>query len=158
MKFRSAPIILVMILFTAQKGMNAKKELTWPCHDNFPVSRGANGGLTWFTTDEAVKMATHCEPPLIPGVARTARLEGSVIVEIAVAPDGTVSCSRVIQGHPILKQSAVDAAKRWVFRPMTTGSANVGFLARLVFHYSTTGTKQGRASKCLTARSRWPPA
>jgi len=89
----------------------------------------------------------------MPELARQARLEGTVAVQIAVSPDGKVQCLRVVHAHPLLKQSAVDAARQWTFRPLADTNSNLGFLAHLVFYYST-GARNTKHDKCVTAR--WP--
>jgi len=57
-----------------------------------------------------------------------------------------------VSGHPILNLSALEAAKHWVFRPMESNGQNVGFLALLVFYYSTDYTDLSSKPDCTKAR------
>ena len=52
-------------------------------------------------------------------------LSDMVPVLSAVAPNGTVKEARVVGGHPVLAQSALDAAKRWRFEPAASESTGV---------------------------------
>jgi protein TonB len=58
-------------------------------------------------------------PPPYPGIARRRGYEGIVILSVEVHSDGTVGTVTVKapSGHAILDRAAVDAVKRWIFRP-----------------------------------------
>lgn len=53
--------------------------------------------------------------PEYPEIARKMALTGTVKLQIVVAPNGTVKDTKVIGGHPILVNAAVDAVKKWRF-------------------------------------------
>jgi protein TonB len=53
--------------------------------------------------------------PEYPEIARKMGLTGSVKLELVIAPNGTVKDTKVIGGHPILVNAAVDAVKKWRF-------------------------------------------
>jgi protein TonB len=50
-------------------------------------------------------------------MARTARIEGRVVLQATIGKDGSVQNLHLISGHPMLVQSAMDAVKRWLYRP-----------------------------------------
>lgn len=56
-------------------------------------------------------------PPVYPQVARDARVQGVVIIEATVAPDGTVSEARVLRSIPLFDQAALTAVKQWRYEP-----------------------------------------
>jgi TonB family protein len=64
--------------------------------------------------DNAMDRAT----PLYPDIAKLARVQGRVVVELLVDESGSVRCSRVLAGPPLLIAAAVDAARRWKFAPL----------------------------------------
>ena len=47
--------------------------------------------------------------PSYPSIARSARISGTVQIEAIIARDGTIQNLRVIDGHPLLSQAAVEA-------------------------------------------------
>ena len=53
--------------------------------------------------------------PQYPEIAKKLGLSGVVRLEVLVAPNGSVKETKVIGGHPILVNAAVDAVKRWKF-------------------------------------------
>jgi TonB family protein len=55
--------------------------------------------------------------PSYPQFARTAGVEGSVVVEVTVDERGYVVDARALSGHALLRDAAVDAARRWVLTP-----------------------------------------
>ena len=44
---------------------------------------------------------------------------------MTVAPNGTVKEARIVGGHPVLANSALDAAKKWRFEPAPSESTGV---------------------------------
>jgi TonB family protein len=71
-----------------------------------PVSQGVTGG-----------QLLHRVAPVYPAQARQLRLDGSVILAAVVMEDGTVGDVNVVEGSPVLAQSAVDAVKHWRYKP-----------------------------------------
>lgn len=55
--------------------------------------------------------------PDYPRLAKEARIEGTVRIEILVDVEGKVEDLRLIEGHPLLAQAALQAVKQWEFRP-----------------------------------------
>lgn len=55
--------------------------------------------------------------PTYPAQALLLRLQGKVILEATIFEDGTVHDLKVVQGHPVLAQSAVEAVRRWRYKP-----------------------------------------
>jgi protein TonB len=56
-------------------------------------------------------------PPVYPEEAKRARVQGVVILECTISPEGNVADVRVLRGIPLLDQAAVDAVKQWVYTP-----------------------------------------
>lgn len=57
-------------------------------------------------------------PPVYPRQARDEKIEGAVVLEVQIDKTGLVSATRVISGHPMLTQAAMDAVKQWVYKPV----------------------------------------
>lgn len=55
--------------------------------------------------------------PVYPPLARQARISGTVQLEAIIARDGTIQNLRVISGHPLLVQAAVQAVQQWRYEP-----------------------------------------
>lgn len=55
------------------------------------------------------------EVPKYPPIARTARVEGDVVLQLKLAPNGDVVDAKVLSGPPMLHQASLDAVKKWRF-------------------------------------------
>ena len=56
-------------------------------------------------------------PPIYPGIARSARVEGVVEVEVVVGTTGKVEQTRVVHSVAVLDAAAVVAIRQWKYRP-----------------------------------------
>jgi len=103
------------------------------------------------SAEEATSRLISCQPPLFPSLASRARVEGQVTLDIRVDRDGKVTCIWVDRGHVLLRDSAVDAARKWRFRPLQRGGKKRTFTARLAFYYSTSGRYPPSSPRCTRA-------
>jgi periplasmic protein TonB len=63
--------------------------------------------------------------PHYPPLARLARIQGTVVLQAIIGKDGTVENLRVVSGHPMLANAAIDAVKQWLYRPYSLNGAPV---------------------------------
>lgn len=55
--------------------------------------------------------------PVYPQLARSARVQGQVVLTAIISKDGTIQDLRVLSGHPLLIQAALDAVRQWQYKP-----------------------------------------
>jgi protein TonB len=55
--------------------------------------------------------------PVYPAIARASRVEGIVIVEATIGPDGKVEAARILRSVPLLDAEALEAVRRWEYTP-----------------------------------------
>jgi TonB family protein len=55
--------------------------------------------------------------PVYPPIALVARIQGGVVLEVEIAPDGTVFNAKVVSGHTMLITAATDAVRQWKYQP-----------------------------------------
>jgi len=55
--------------------------------------------------------------PIYPDIAKQARVQGVVILECTISPQGRVTDVKVLRGIPLLDQAAIDAVKQWTYTP-----------------------------------------
>ena len=74
--------------------------------------------------------------PQYPAIARTARIEGTVILQATIARDGTIQNLRVVSGPPLLQQAALDAVRSWRYKPYVLNGEPVAVetTVNVVFH------------------------
>jgi len=55
--------------------------------------------------------------PTYPEIAKQARVQGVVILECTISPQGKVTDVKILRGIPLLDQAAVSAVRQWVYTP-----------------------------------------
>src|SRR5579864_1316928 len=58
-------------------------------------------------------------PPSYPPLARQARIQGTVILQVVINIAGDVRDVQLYSGHPMLAPAAIDAVKQWKYQPYT---------------------------------------
>ncbi|MGB9459245.1 MAG: M56 family metallopeptidase [Bryobacteraceae bacterium] len=65
---------------------------------------------------QALRLISKVDP-VYPPLAKQAKIQGTVELSAVIGKDGRVQDLRVIRGHPLLVQAALDAVKNWVYQP-----------------------------------------
>jgi periplasmic protein TonB len=74
--------------------------------------------------------------PVYPSIAQSARVQGVVIVEATIGPDGKVSDARVLRSIPLLDQAALDAVRQWVFTPTLLNGVPVPVIMTVTVNFT----------------------
>ena len=74
--------------------------------------------------------------PAYPVQAREARVRGVVVLNVAIEKTGRVGKVRVISGHPLLAQSAVQAVKGWIYEPFRLNGEPVDAETQVTVNFS----------------------
>lgn len=64
---------------------------------------------------EAAKLIYNPAPEY-PSLAKMARIQGKVRLEVIISKDGTIQDLKVLNGHPLLVKAALDAVKQWRYQ------------------------------------------
>jgi len=56
-------------------------------------------------------------PPVYPPLARQARIQGTVVLNVIINKSGEVRDVQLYSGHPMLSPSAIQAVKQWKYQP-----------------------------------------
>jgi protein TonB len=88
------------------------------------------------STADALQNATEKPSPEYTAIARQLKVVGKVEVEAVIAPDGTVESVKALTGNPLLSASAVNAVKRWKFKPFTENGEPARAVAVLSFDFT----------------------
>lgn len=92
------------------------------------VSQGVSEGM----------LVTKVTPPY-PPMAKMARVQGSVILQAVISKNGSIENLRVVSGHPMLVQAALDAVKQWRYRPYLLNGEPVEVETQITVNFSLTG-------------------
>ena len=74
--------------------------------------------------------------PIYPPLARQARITGDVDVTVGIRPDGTVESARLVNGHPLLAEAALNSAKRSKFECRGCTEAVTAYALKYKFQMS----------------------
>ena len=81
-------------------------------------SRSLNGSPAFKVSSGVMAANLISAPnPDYPTLARLTHTQGEVIIQAVISRDGRVSTTHVLSGHRLLRGAAVDAVKRWRYRP-----------------------------------------
>jgi periplasmic protein TonB len=68
-------------------------------------------------------------PPTYPPLAVKTHVMGTVVLEALIDEDGSVSTVRILSGHPLLVDAAVEAVKQWKYSPTILNGEPVPVIA-----------------------------
>jgi protein TonB len=73
--------------------------------------------------------------PVYPSIAREARIQGIVILEATITPQGRVQDVKVLRGVPALDEAAVEAVRQWTYTPTLLGGVPVGVVMTVTVNF-----------------------
>jgi TonB family protein len=76
-------------------------------------------------TEELTRKPKSKVQPLYPDLAKRMSITGTVKIQVVVAPNGTIKSTKVVGGHPVLANAAIDALKKWRFEPASDETSGV---------------------------------
>jgi TonB family protein len=79
---------------------------------------------TMLLADDSRKVIKQVTP-VYSEIARRANLSGTVKVEVVIAPNGVVKSAKLVGGHPLLADSALEAVKGWKYEPASAESTSI---------------------------------
>ena len=77
--------------------------------------------------------------PEYPSLARSARIQGPVVLEAVISRQGTIENLRVLTGHPMLVRAAVDAVIQWRYRSCVLNNEPVEVETQITVNFSLSG-------------------
>jgi len=74
--------------------------------------------------------------PTYPPLAKMARVQGKVVLQVFIWKDGSVFDIRVKSGHPLLVPAALEAVQQWKYEPYTWRGKKVQGMTTVVVTFS----------------------
>jgi protein TonB len=85
---------------------------------------------------QAANLIIHPNP-VYPAIAKSARIQGTVVLQAIIGKDGTVQNLKMIStASPLLVQAAMDAVKKWVYRPTTLNGEAVDVITEITVNFT----------------------
>jgi protein TonB len=77
--------------------------------------------------------------PVYPPLARSARIQGSVILAAVISKSGAIENLRLLSGHPMLVPAAIDAVSQWRYRPYILNNEPVEVETQITVNFTLGG-------------------
>jgi TonB family protein len=84
----------------------------------------------------AAKLLIHVAKPAYPAVAKVNFVQGVVKLEVKVTPKGRVAEAHVLDGQPILAVAALEAVRKWLYRPYDLHGQPVPFSTYVIVRFN----------------------
>jgi Ca-activated chloride channel family protein len=81
--------------------------------------------------------ATRKVQPAYPPIAKSARAQGTVQIQVTISESGEVMNAQAISGHPMFREAALQAAKQWRFKPTELSGVPVKTQGVITFNFDT---------------------
>lgn len=81
----------------------------------------------------------HRVQPDYPPLARSARIQGQVLLHAVISKDGSIENLRVLSGHPMLVAAAINAVRQWRYRPYVLNGEPVEVETQITVNFVLSG-------------------
>ena len=92
------------------------------------------GGLREDSSD-LFKRLIAAPHPAYPELAKRARIQGVVKLQVKVKTDGSVEVEKILQGEPVLAEAALEAVKKWRANPASINGTRVETISTVTFDF-----------------------
>ncbi len=77
--------------------------------------------------------------PNYPPLAKSARIQGHVLLTAEISKDGTIQGLKLVSGHPMLAPAAIEAVKQWRYKPYLLNGEPVAVETQVDVIFSLSG-------------------
>jgi hypothetical protein len=125
------PAILACLICPTISGQEKQSR----CVDHPSLWRDAQGKSYRLKGRELEERRIHCEPPKLPGLWCG---KGVMVFQVVISAEGKIECVDMIRNFPVaeVKKSALDALKKWTFKPVKFDGKSIAVLGLAVVDVS----------------------
>ena len=80
--------------------------------------------------------------PIYPAIAKEARVQGDVVLESVIDPQGNVNQMRLVSGSALLERAAMQAVEQWKYRPTLLNGQPVAIDMLVTVHFKLADQSQ----------------
>jgi protein TonB len=77
--------------------------------------------------------------PVYPPLAKTARVQGAVVVRAVIGRTGAIEHLQLISGHPMLAQAAIEAVSQWRYKPYILNDEAIEVETQITVNFTLSG-------------------
>jgi len=78
--------------------------------------------------------------PVYPPLARSARIQGQVVLQAVISKQGVIENLKLMSGHPMLVPAAIEAVRQWRYRPYVLNNEPVEVETQITVNFSLGGS------------------
>lgn len=106
---------------------------------SFPPPNTGTPRKVRISSDVAAGLKISGDDPVYPAIARTARVQGTVVLQATISGQGKVVALNVISGPPMLYQSALNAVRTWTYKVYILNGEPVEVETTIQVNFSLSG-------------------
>jgi hypothetical protein len=116
------PVIVACLICSTVSG----QEKQYACRDHKSLWRDAQGNPIRLNSTQLKKRRIHCEAPKLPGQWCG---KGQIMYQVVINEEGKVECAEALTTfHSWVKPNALDALKKWTFKPVKVDGKPIAVL------------------------------
>jgi hypothetical protein len=116
------PAIVACLICPIVSGQEKQSD----CRYHESLWSDARGEPVRLSSKELKKRRIHCEAPKLPGQWCG---KGQIMYLVVINADGKIECAEALtEFHPWVKPHALDALKKWTFKPVKVGGKPIAAL------------------------------
>ena len=122
----------------AASGGNAAQSAAPAIQTRTPAFAGNSNGLAPVRVGGNIKPPAKLKDvrPVYPDDAKAAKVQGVVILEVTIDPQGLVGNAKILRSVPLLDQAALDAVSQWEFESTQLNGAPVPVIMTVTVNFT----------------------
>ena len=72
----------------------------------------------------------------ISRVGQAARVQGVVLLQATISKEGTIEDLKVISGHPLLNEAAIEAVRQWRYKPQMLNGQPIEVITTITVNFT----------------------
>jgi hypothetical protein len=125
-----APAIVACLFCSIVSGQEKQNS----CRDHQSLWRDAQGKPVRLSSNQLKKRRIHCEAPKLPGQWCG---RGQIMYQVVINTEGRIECAEALtEFHPWVKPQALDALKKWIFKPVEVDGKPIAVLGTVIVDVS----------------------
>jgi TonB family protein len=95
--------------------------------------------------------------PIYPAIAKAAQIEGDIKIAVTINSAGNIASEKVLSGNAMLQSSALEAVKKWQFKPFLLNGSATPVSTMLVIPFHLQHDPNGPTPEQEAAAQAWFP-
>lgn len=132
--------MFLILCLTVGLGAQAQTDPASQSNDGKSATKETATGQEAFALPDSTKVEAIFTPkPVYPKEALEQDLQGQVVIELRISPTGAVENAALVRGEPILAKAAIEAMKKWKFKPYIKDGKSILIRIQIPYNFAFQG-------------------